>query len=172
MNSNQDHNYANAAAAYGAKAKETATNQRELEGQLLIKYAQKMRSLQDKWDNVSQAELDEVLTHNRKLWTLFYDTALEEKEGDEGRPDELRKNIIALSEYIFNRTIKTLAAPEKEKLSVLIDINKEIASGLMAAQKKQEKTEEKSAHPQTEKQDTQEEPKGSGDTNNTTSTSA
>lgn len=129
------HNYTNAAAAaaYGQKAKETTTNQRELEGQLLIKYAQKMRSLQDRWDDIAHAELDDVLSSNRKLWTLFYDTAIEEKPGDEGRPDELRKNIIALSEYIFNRTIKTLAAPEKDKLNILIDINKEIAAGLMAS---------------------------------------
>lgn len=134
-NKTPDNNYANAAAAYGQKAKETAGNQRELEGQLLIKYAQKMRALQDKWDDISHAELDEVLSHNRKLWTLFYDTALEEKQGDEGRPQDLRQNIISLSEYIFNRTIKTLAAPEKDKLNILIDINKEIAAGLLTQQK-------------------------------------
>ena len=121
-NNTPDNSYANAAAAYGEKAKEGAGNQRELEGQLLIKYAQKLRALQDNWDNMEHAQLDEILSHNRKLWTLFYDTALEEKPGDEGRPDALRQNIIALSEYIFNRTIKTLASPEKEKLNILIDI--------------------------------------------------
>lgn len=135
MSNKQDNTHASAAAAYGQKAKETATNQRELEGQLLIKYAQKMRALQDNWEDVSHSELDEVLSHNRKLWTLFYDTALEEREGDKGRPDELKQNIVALSEYIFNRTIKTLAAPEKDKLNILIDINKEIAAGLLAQQK-------------------------------------
>lgn len=133
-NKTQDNNYANAAAAYGDKVKTTTTNQRELEGQLLIKYAQKMRALQDNWDDISHGDLDDVLSNNRKLWTLFYDTAIEEKEGDQGRPDDLRKNIIALSEYIFNRTIKTLAAPEKNKLDILIDINKEIAAGLLARQ--------------------------------------
>ena len=131
MSKNPENSYANAAAAYGQKAKETATNQRELEGQLLIKYAQKMRGLQDNWENISHAELDDVLALNRKLWTLFYDNALEERPGEEGWPEELRKNIIALSEYIFNRTIKTLAAPEKDKLNILIDINKEIAAGLL-----------------------------------------
>lgn len=136
--SNQDKTHASAASAYGQKAKETAGNQRELEGQLLIKYAQKMRALQNSWDDITHSEIDDVLTHNRKLWTLFYDTALEEKEGDKGRPDDLRQNIIALSEYIFNRTIKTLAAPEKEKLDILIEINKEIAAGLLSKQKAEE----------------------------------
>mgnify|MGYP006270781307 CR=1 FL=1 len=148
-NKTQDSNYANAAAAYGDKVKTTTTNQRELEGQLLIKYAQKMRALQDNWDDISHGDLDDVLSNNRKLWTLFYDTAIEEKEGDQGRPDDLRKNIIALSEYIFNRTIKTLAAPEKNKLDILIDINKEIAAGLLAKQEAEKQAEAASSQSST-----------------------
>lgn len=149
--SNQDNrNYtsaANAAAAYGQKAKETAGSQRELEGQLLLKYAQKMKALQDNWENVPHSELDEVLSHNRKLWTLFYDTAIEPKDTDHQgtRPDDLRQNIVALSEYIFNRTIKILAAPEKEKLNILIDINKEIATGLLAKPAEPAQTPDQSA---------------------------
>lgn len=144
---------ATAAAAYGEKAKESASTQRELEGQLLIKYAQKMKRLQDNWENISHSELDEVLSHNRKLWTLFYDTALQDQDDENGRPDDLRQNIIALSEYIFNRTIKTLAAPERDKLNILIDINKEIAAGLMARQQAAQANEDQSSSESADKSD-------------------
>ncbi len=131
MNDKPDKTHGKATSVYGEKAKQVAGTQRELEGQLLMKYAHKMMELQERWDDMNHDELDQVLTYNRKLWTFFYDAALEEKEGDIKRPKDLRNNIIALSEYIFNRTIKTLAAPEKDKLTILIDINKEIASGLL-----------------------------------------
>lgn len=151
MSNPENKQHASAAGVYGDKAKETAGTQRELEGQLLLKYARKMQDLQSKWDKIEHKDLDEVLTFNRKLWTLFYDAALEEKEGDVKRPKDLRNNIIALSEYIFNRTIKILANPEKEKLNILIEINKEVAAGLMAkpegeqAQEPQEKEGETSS---------------------------
>lgn len=132
MKDKPDKTHGKATSVYGEKAKQVAGTQCELEGQLLMKYAHKMMELQERWDDMNHDELDQVLTYNRKLWTFFYDAALEEKEGDIKRPKDLRNNIIALSEYIFNRTIKTLAAPEKDKLTILIDINKEIAAGLLA----------------------------------------
>ena len=63
---------------------------------------------------------------------MFYDTALENNEGD--RPNDLRSNIINLANFVFKREIDVLSAPDKKKLDVLININREIAAGLMSQQ--------------------------------------
>ena len=46
-----------------------------------------------------------------------------------------RNNIANLGVFIFNHTVDTLAAPAKEKLDILIEINREIAAGLMTRPK-------------------------------------
>ncbi|MCC7305717.1 MAG: flagellar biosynthesis regulator FlaF [Alphaproteobacteria bacterium] len=121
--------YAQAAGAYGGHAQQTATDQRELEGRVLIKAANMIRDLRDNWDSTSREVIEATLKHNRQIWLMFYDTALENPEGN--RPKDLRSNIINLANFIFKREIDILADPKKEKLDVLININREIAAGLM-----------------------------------------
>lgn len=123
------HSYTQAAGLYDKHAK-TGGSQRELEGRLLIKAANQLQSIQDNWDETGRDELDDALTYNRRLWVLFYDAALENYEGD--RPADIRSNIVNLSNFIFKQTIQILANPKKENLKVLIDINREIAAGLMS----------------------------------------
>jgi len=43
----------------------------------------------------------------------------------------MRSNIINLANFVFKREVEILSKPSKEKLDVLININKEIAAGLM-----------------------------------------
>jgi len=119
--------YAAAAGKYGKTAKETP-DQRELEGQLLLKAANELQRLQERWDEATPEDIDNILTYNRKLWMLFFDTAI---ENPDSRPVDLRNNIVNLCNFIFKRSINILSEPTKEKLSVLIDINRQIASGLM-----------------------------------------
>ena len=124
--------YANAAGAYGSNAQKNETDQRELEARVLMKAANFMQDLQKDWDNMNGDVLEETLKYNRKIWLMFYDTALENPEGD--RPNDLRSNIVNLANFIFKREMEILAAPAKSKLDVLININKEIAAGLMTKQ--------------------------------------
>ena len=119
--------YAHAAGKYGKTAKESP-NQRELEGQLLLKAANELQRLQDRWDEATPEDIDNILTYNRKLWMVFFDTAIEYPEE---RPLELRNNIVNLCNFIFKRSLNILSEPSREKLSVLIDINRQIAAGLM-----------------------------------------
>ncbi|HEY8963974.1 MAG TPA: flagellar biosynthesis regulator FlaF [Alphaproteobacteria bacterium] len=119
--------YAQAAGTYGKQAKETSS-QRELEGQLLLKAANEIQNLQDNWDKATPEDIDNILTYNRKLWMLFFDTAI---ENPDERPVDLRNNIVNLCNFIFKRSMDVLAQPSKEKLGVLIDINRQIAAGLM-----------------------------------------
>ncbi len=124
--------YAKAASAYGDHAQKHTPDQRELEGRVLLKAARMIQDVKDSWSDNNSDALEEVLKYNRQIWMMFYDTALENPEGN--RPGDLRSNIINLANFIFKREVEIMAKPSKEKLDVLININKEIASGLMATQ--------------------------------------
>jgi flagellar protein FlaF len=118
-----------AAGAYGAHAQKTTPDQREMEGRVLLKAANMLKELQDGWDAKNLTAIEAALKYNRQIWMMFYDTALENPE--KNRPDDLRSNIVNLAHFIFKREIEIMADPKKEKLDVLININHEIAAGLM-----------------------------------------
>ncbi|MGH1378193.1 MAG: flagellar biosynthesis regulator FlaF [Alphaproteobacteria bacterium] len=130
--------YGKATKAYDTNAQAHTTSQRELEARILLKSNRMMQSLIDNWDNRPKDSLADALTYNRQIWVLFYDTALENK--DEGRPNDLRSNIVNLANFIFKREIDILAEPKKEKLNILMSINREISAGLMVPQPGEEKT--------------------------------
>ncbi len=124
--------YAQAAGAYG-EAQKTDTDQRQMEARILLKAAKMISDLQEDWDSMNREVLESTLRYNRQVWMVFYDTALENPEND--RPNDLRSNIINLANFIFKREVDIMAAPEKQKLDVLVNINREIAAGLMTKQK-------------------------------------
>lgn len=121
--------HAAAAGAYAQNAQATTSDPREIEARALLKAVQKMTDLQKRWDTHSAEELDDTLRFNRQIWMMFVDTAMSDNSAE--RTDSLRSNITNLGAYIFKRTIDILADPKKEKLDILIDINREIAAGLM-----------------------------------------
>jgi flagellar protein FlaF len=55
-------------------------------------------------------------------------------ENPDDRPKALRENILSLCNFIFKRTVAILAEPDREKLLVLIDINREVAAGLQQSE--------------------------------------
>ncbi len=134
--------HATAAGIYGDNIQKNTPDQRELEAHVLIKSANFLKALQDDWDNVTPDVLEETLKYNRQIWMMFFDTALENPEGD--RPNDLRSNIVNLANFVFKRELEIMGAPDKNKLNVLININREIAAGLMS-QEKQRLSDEKSA---------------------------
>lgn len=127
--------YASAAGAYGNNVQRNTPDQRELEAHVLLKSARFLEDLQKDWDNVSPDILEETLKYNRQIWMLFYDAALENVEGN--RPNDLRSNIVNLANFVFKRSVEIMTDPDKQKLNVLININREIAAGLAAQQKAQ-----------------------------------
>jgi flagellar protein FlaF len=69
-----------------------------------------------------------ALRLNWRLWTIIQaDVTAPECE----LPAEIRGNIISLSVFIDKHTVGALAERAGDKLRVLIDINRNIASGLM-----------------------------------------
>lgn len=121
--------YAAAASAYGSHAQQHTPDQRETEARVLLKAAQMFKDLQNDWDNSNLEVIEATLKYNRNIWLMFYDTAVENVDGD--RPKDLRSNIVNLANFIFKREIDIMSDPKKEKLDILININREIAAGLM-----------------------------------------
>ncbi len=115
-----------AAQAYQQTAKQTA-DPSELEAQLLSKAARDMKEVQNNWEN-SSADLDRVLTYNRKLWTIFLEAVTSENSP---LPREIRQNVANLGIFIMNETLRIQSAPAPEKLEVLININRQVALGLL-----------------------------------------
>ena len=136
---NSGNSHAAAAGAYGSNAQQFTSDQRELEGQVLLKSAKMLQDLQNDWDSMDKDILEHTLKYNRQIWMLFYDAALENPEGD--RPNDLRSNIINLANFIFKHELNIMAEPKKEKLSSLININRDIAAGLMTKQPSEETNE-------------------------------
>lgn len=132
--------HAKAAGVYGENVQKNTPDQRELEAHVLLKATRFLQDIQKDWDNVTSEVLEETLKYNRQIWMMFYDTALENPEGD--RPNDLRSNIINLANFIFKREIEIMGNPSPGKLDILININREIAAGLMARDQQQSKTEE------------------------------
>ena len=125
--------YAAAADAYSDNAQKNTPDQRELEARVLLKSAKMLADLQGDLENSTSELIESTLKYNRQIWMMFYDTAIENPESD--RPNDLRSNIINLANFIFKRELDIISAPTPQKFDILININKEIAAGLMTQQK-------------------------------------
>jgi flagellar protein FlaF len=115
-----------AAQAYKKVANETSSA-RELEATLLLNSAARIQSIRDSWDG-RKAELADALLFNRKLWTIFIDAILRD---DNPLPIEVRQNVCSLGVFVINRTIKLTGDPKPEGLGSLININRQLAAGLL-----------------------------------------
>ncbi len=101
--------------------------QSELESRALIRTASALNAIRENWET-RQTELPEALEKNRKLWAIF---AAAMHEDDCPLPSELKANILNLSMFIFQRTLDIQNEPTPEKLNALININMNIAKGLV-----------------------------------------
>jgi flagellar biosynthesis activator protein FlaF len=109
-----------------ARTAQSAQSPRELESSILLKAGMKLQSVKDRWPE-SEPQLDEALTYNRRLWTILVSSVASETNP---LPREIKQNIINLGMFIFNHTISTQIEPDPKRLTVLVNINREIAAGL------------------------------------------
>ncbi len=124
-----------ASGAYGAAKMAETGDQRSLEAQILLKSATQLEMIANRYKNgekVKREELNDALEFNRKLWTLFVSDTM---NPEHPLPKEIKNNIASLGVYIFKRTMDILIDTTPEKFKILIDINRNIASGLMKQQK-------------------------------------
>lgn len=125
--------YANAVEAYGTMA--GIGDQRAMEGRILLKAAAKLEDLSNRLksgEKPSVTETGEVLNYNQKLWQLFVEDAKNEQHP---LPQEIKNNIASLALFMFKRTLEVMADVQPEKLQAMIEINRNIAAGLMKTTK-------------------------------------
>ena len=115
-----------AAKTYGAIAKQTA-NPRELEADLLLSAAARLQAIHDDWER-NRSQLDAALHFNRRLWSIFVTSAT---SPENPLPAPVRQNVANLGIFVFNQTMTVLANPKPEKLGTLININRQLAAGLL-----------------------------------------
>jgi flagellar protein FlaF len=118
---------ANPLDAYRDVEKATLS-QRDMEATVLTKAAMQLKALQDDWDGENrESRLEDALNYNQRVWSFFQ---AELTMADNPLPDEIKRNILALSFFVDRRTFDTLAYPAPEKLSILVNINLNVAAGL------------------------------------------
>ena len=67
---------------------------------------------------------------NWRLWTIFQ---AEISRPDCPMPAEIRANMLNLCNFVDKRMVDVLADPTPEKLDVFININRQIAAGLLTS---------------------------------------
>ena len=120
--------YDNAVGAYETVSKMTMSG-RETEAAVLTKAARKLKACQEHWDTTAHWDdmLEAALKFNQRIWSIFQS---ELSHKDNPLPKKLRMDIIRLSAFIDKRIFETMAEPSPEKLSIIIDINNNLAAGL------------------------------------------
>ena len=106
---------------------------RETEDRALLEAARRMADAQNAPDDTKG--LREAARLNWRLWTIFQ---AELSAPDCPIPAEIRQNMLNLCNFIDKRMVDILAAPKAELLDVLININKQIAAGLLTAPEQQQ----------------------------------
>ncbi len=119
--------YNNAVKAYQTVEKSTISG-RETEARVLAKAAMKLKACQKNWESENRnANLDEALKYNQRIWSIFQS---ELGKKDNPIPDDIKVNLLRLSAYIDKRIFDIMAFPKPEKLTIIININENIAAGL------------------------------------------
>lgn len=101
---------------------------RELEASVLSRAGIMLKQVQENWDTADRDQkLLEAVKFNQKVWSFFQ---AELSDPENPLPQNLREDILNLSIFIDKRLLEVLAYPDPEKLSIVIDINFNIAAGL------------------------------------------
>lgn len=101
---------------------------RDVEAWALAEAARRLIDAGHNANNNPEA-LQAALQLNQRLWTIFQAAMTED---DCPHPLELRTNIAALSLMVDRETMARLADLDGTKLDVLVNINRNVAGGLLA----------------------------------------
>lgn len=101
---------------------------RDLEASVIDLATQKLLAAQQiMMESNNPSALDEALRFNQKVWTFFQAEML---DAENPMPIEIKQNILTLISFIDKHTFMIMADPSPDKLDALININRNIASGL------------------------------------------
>ena len=105
-----------------------ALSGRELEASVLARAGVMLKQVKDNWDAQDRAsKLLEAIKFNQKVWSFFQ---AELSDPENPLPKKLKEDILNLSIFIDKRLFEVMAFPDQEKLSIVIDINFSLATGL------------------------------------------
>jgi flagellar protein FlaF len=111
----------------------TEGNPRHNEAWALIEVARRMAAVIQYGDlntKEDKEKLRDAMRLNLRVWTVIQ---AEQTVGDNLLPDPIRQNILNLCGFIDKHTMLLLPKPTPEKVIVLININQNIASGLLGS---------------------------------------
>jgi flagellar biosynthesis activator protein FlaF len=119
--------FATQVEAYKRTQKSTMSG-REIEASVLTQAAIKLLNCQDRWGTDGHdARIDEALRFNQLIWSIFQG---ELSKPDNPLPKKVREDLLSLSVFIDKRIFEVMAYPESEKITILININLNLAAGL------------------------------------------
>ncbi|BCS55998.1 flagellar biosynthesis regulator FlaF [Geobacter sp. SVR] len=112
---------------YNTMQKENLSG-RELEASVLSRAGLMLKQVQDNWDAPDMHQkLMEAIKFNQKVWSFFQ---AELSDPENPLPRNIRQDILNLSIFIDKRLFEVMAVPDREKLSIVVDINFNLAAGL------------------------------------------
>lgn len=76
----------------------------------------------------AKTAMREALRLNWRLWTIFQ---AELTVGNSNVPEDIRISMLTLCKYIDQHTVDAIPFPTEEKIRVLVEINRNIANGLL-----------------------------------------
>jgi len=109
-----------------AQTQKSSLSPREVEAMAFTKAALMLEEAKintDDYDNYASA-----LKFNQLLWTIIQ-ADIVDKENE--LPPQLKANILSLSIFVDKQTVKALADTKTQHIDSLININKNLAEGLM-----------------------------------------
>jgi len=113
--------------SYTNMQKETLSG-RELEASVLTRAGLMLKQVQENWSAQDRDEkLLEAIKFNQKVWSFFQ---AELSDPENPLPTALKQDILNLSLFVDKRLFEVMAVPDKEKLSIVVDIDFNIAAGL------------------------------------------
>ena len=116
--------------AYESVNKRTMSG-REIEASVLNQAARKLKECQDNWETDERDDrLDAALKFNQHIWSILQGELV---KAENPLPREIRQNLLILGAFVDKRIFEIMAFPSPEKLNIVIDINRNIAAGLMQA---------------------------------------
>lgn len=104
----------------------------ELESDLLLRAGALLHACQLRWHDQSHSErLDEALRYNERLWSAF---ASAMQDSSAPHTPAIKTHIKALAAFIQQRINDVRDDPCPDKLTVIIQIDRQIAAGLWDSQ--------------------------------------
>ncbi|HPX60570.1 MAG TPA: flagellar biosynthesis regulator FlaF [Deltaproteobacteria bacterium] len=105
---------------------------RELEASVLSRAGLMLKQVQENWNAPDRdTKLLEAIKFNQKVWSFFQ---AELSDPENPLPKKLREDILNLSIFVDKRLFEAMGQPDPEKLSIVIDIDFNIAAGLRSKQ--------------------------------------